>query len=180
MCGVISPSVCYAVAHSIPRDRPFDTLEPSSMSRNAIRLASETDIPVLLDMMADFNRLEEIEWARDSGEPALRKLLSDRGLGVVGVLDGPATPLGYFVLTWGFDLEWNGRDAYITELYLVPSARGQRLAPPFLACIEAMAREHGAQAIHLMVRPGNRSACKLYEGAGYESPPRVFLSKDLR
>jgi hypothetical protein len=31
-----------------------------------------------------------------------------------------------------------------------------------------------------MVRPENTVARRLYEGSGYSSPPRIFLSKELR
>ena len=40
---------------------------------------------------------------------------------------------GYFVLTWGFDLEWNGRDAFLSELFLIPDARGKALGAAALS-----------------------------------------------
>jgi ribosomal protein S18 acetylase RimI-like enzyme len=150
------------------------------MDALTVSLATSRDVPKLLEMMEDFNRIEEIEWARDQGEVALRKLLSDRNLGVVGLLQEQGATVGYFVLTWGYDLEWNGRDAFITELYLLPGGRGRGLSRSFLSKIEAVARDHESHALHLMVRPENTAARRLYEGAGYESPPRIFLSKDLR
>jgi ribosomal protein S18 acetylase RimI-like enzyme len=86
---------------------------------------------------------------------------------------------GYLALTWGFDLEWNGRDAFLTELYLLPAARGRGLGRRVLPLIEELARAQGARALHLMVRPENLAALQLYRGAGYSSPPRTFLTKDL-
>jgi ribosomal protein S18 acetylase RimI-like enzyme len=143
-------------------------------------LANLEDMPGLLDMMEDFNRIEEIAWSRAPGEEALTRLLGDDSLGVVGIFREGGGPIGYFVLTWGYDLEWNGRDAFLTELYLVSAARGQGRGRALLAMIESIAKEHGVNALHLMVRPENIPARKLYQSAGYESPPRVFLTKDLR
>jgi hypothetical protein len=37
-----------------------------------------------------------------------------------------------------------------------------------------------ASAMHLMVRSENEPAVRLYASAGYESPPRVFLTKAFR
>lgn len=150
------------------------------MDALTVSLATSQDVSQLLDMMEDFNALEKIVWTRSQGEGALRKLLSDSALGVAGLLQEGGVTVGYFVLTWGYDLEWSGRDAFITELYLRPGARGRGLSRTFLSQIEAVARDQESRALHLMVRPENTAARRLYEGAGYESPPRIFLSKDLR
>ena len=145
----------------------------------AVRLATADDVPILLDMMVDFNRGEQITWTPREGEPALRTLLGDQSLGLVGLCEAGGATVGYFVLTYGYDLEWNGRDAFLTELYLVPSSRRRGLGPTVLRRIEVVAKEKGVRALHLMVRPENKAAKRLYEGAGYVSPPRIFLSKEL-
>lgn len=144
-----------------------------------IRVARTDDLAALLPMMADFNALEGIPWAAQSATPALMRLLANPELGVAGLVEEQGQTSGYFLLTWGFDLEWAGRDAFLTELYLLPKARGQGLGAAAIPRIEALAREHGARALHLMVRPENEPAVRLYARAGYSSPPRVFLSRAL-
>jgi ribosomal protein S18 acetylase RimI-like enzyme len=149
-----------------------------------VRIATHADLAVLLDMMVDFNALEGIAWSRARGEEALRVLIADPKLGVAGLLEeitgeSDRATLGYFVLTWGYDLEWNGRDAFLTELYLVPHARGRGAGGTLLARIERIACEHGSRALHLMVRSENDVARRLYASAGYTSPPRIFLTKSL-
>lgn len=149
------------------------------MSSLRLRIASEQDVTVLLTMMEPFNAFEQTPWEPRAKERALRKLLRDASLGVVGLLSAAAGPVGYFVLTWGYDLEWDGRDAFLTELFLEPRARGQGLGKQAMDHLEAVAREHGARALHLMVRSENVVAKRLYEAHGYVSPPRIFLSKQL-
>lgn len=144
-----------------------------------IRPATATDVPALLDMMEDFNRIEQIPWQRTSGEAPLRTLIGSPDLGMVGLCTRDGSPAGYFILTWGFDLEWGGRDAFLTELYLRPELRGLRLGEPALQAALALAREHGARAIHLMVRTDNEPALRLYRRAGFLAPPRVLLTRPL-
>jgi ribosomal protein S18 acetylase RimI-like enzyme len=144
-----------------------------------LQLAREQDIALLLIMMEPFNASEGTPWEPGAKERALKTLLADRSLGVVGLLVGQHGPVGYFVLTWGYDLEWDGRDAFLTELFLVPEARGQGLGRQAMNQLEAAAREHGARALHLMVRGENTVARRLYERHGYTTPPRIFLSKQL-
>jgi ribosomal protein S18 acetylase RimI-like enzyme len=149
------------------------------MSSPHLRIAREQDIAVLLTMMESFNALEQIAWDAQAKAGALKRLLGDRSLGVVGLLEAADGPVGYFVVTWGYDLEWDGRDAFLTELFLEPRARGRGLGSHALRHVEAVAREHGARAIHLMVRHDNVVAGRLYASQGYRSPPRTFLSKQL-
>ena len=143
------------------------------------RPAVAADVPALLDRMALFNALEGIAWSPASGEPALRALLADASLGHVGLFEAGGAVAGYFVLTWGYDLEWAGRDAWLTELFLDEGLRGRGLGARCLDAVEAAARGAGARALHLMVRPENDPALRLYRGAGFEAPPRVCLSKPL-
>lgn len=131
-------------------------------------------------MLAAFNRLEQIEWDETVGAPALRRLIGDAALGVVGMVEVDARVAGYFIVTWGFDLEWGGRDAFLTDLYLEPGHRGAGLGARALAAVEDVARAGGAAALHLMVRPENEPAVRLYTRGGFRSPPRTLLSKALR
>ena len=144
-----------------------------------IRIATPDDAPAIVAFMIDFNAFEEIAWSADTGREALTKLLSDANLGVVGLVELDGAAVGYFVLTWGYDLEWNGRDAFLTELYLAPSHREKGLGGVVLSRLEEVARQHGARALHLMVRNENTRAQRLYASAGYLSPNRRFLSKVL-
>lgn len=143
------------------------------------RPATSLDVPLILDLMEDFNRLENIPWGRGPGEAPLRTLIASPELGLVGVAARGDALLGYYILTWGFDLEWGGRDAFLTELYLRPEVRGAGLGKQALAAALSAAREHGARAAHLMVRPDNEPAVRLYRRAGFAAPPRVLMTRPL-
>lgn len=149
------------------------------MTALRLNIAAEPDVALLLGMMEPFNLLEQTPWDPTAKERALRRLLADPSLGVVGILVAADGPAGYFVLTWGYDLEWDGRDAFLTELFLVPRVRGNGLGSQALAHVENAARQYGARALHLMTRNENVVARRLYTRNGYVSPPRVFLSKQL-
>jgi ribosomal protein S18 acetylase RimI-like enzyme len=144
-----------------------------------LRRAAPADAPQLLPMMAAFNRGEQIAVPGEVLVPALHRLLGSDALGRVWLIEADGEIVGYAVLTFGYDLEFGGRDAFLTELYLRPGARGRGLGRQALAAIEAAAVPLGVSAIHLMVRPENGPAVALYASAGYVSPPRAMLSKTL-
>jgi ribosomal protein S18 acetylase RimI-like enzyme len=145
----------------------------------SLRRAARADAPRLLGMMADFNGGEQIDLPVAVLAPALDRLLASDDLGRVWLVEAAGEIAGYAVLTFGYDLEFAGRDAFLTELYLCPAARGRGLGRQVLGAIEQAAATLGIKAIHLMVRPENSAAVALYLAAGYASPPRTMLSKTL-
>jgi ribosomal protein S18 acetylase RimI-like enzyme len=155
-----------------PHSQAFDFAMPS------VRSARESDRDALLDLMEDFNRDERIEMRREITSPALARLIADASLGRVLVIEEEGLA-GYAVLTWGFDLEFGGRDSFLTELFVAPEKRRRGLGRLLLDAVAEAARDGGAGAIHLGVYPDNQRALALYRSAGYTRLPRDFYSKRL-
>ncbi|WP_437969995.1 N-acetyltransferase [Sorangium sp. So ce260] len=149
------------------------------MSSATTLRADAAHIPAVLDMMEDFNAGEEIPWDRGAIEASLRRLLADASLGFVVVAVTAQGVAGYAVVTFNFDLEFRGRDAFVTELYVRPAARGAGLGRLLLVGAEAMAVEEDARALHLLVRPENTRAIALYRASGFVQTPRVMMTKEL-
>jgi ribosomal protein S18 acetylase RimI-like enzyme len=146
-----------------------------------LRRARPAEVPALLRLMAAFNRAEGISFRRAAVEAGLRRLLRDRRLGVVIVAEGRARALiGYAVGTFGYDLEFAGPDAFLTELFVRPEARGRGLGARLLDAVTSELRNGGARAVTLLVAPKNRAAQRLYARAGFERVPRLAMVKRLQ
>lgn len=63
------------------------------------------------------------------------------------------------------------RTAEIKRMYVVPAARGRRVARRMLAHLEADAAAHGAEAVVLESGLRQPEAIELYESSGYTSIP---------
>src|SRR5262245_7644801 len=125
-----------------------------------IRAASETDLPALLDMIRDFFAWESISFDAVELEPALRTLISSGELGHAWLLEIDQETVGYAVVTFGFDLEYNGRDAFLTDFYLKASWRDRGVGQAALALVVEKAKEAGVHALHLLVDPKNQRAVR--------------------
>ncbi len=145
----------------------------------AARPATDEDLDAVLTMMADFNAIEAIAFDRAAFAPRLAQLAGDGALGGVLVFTVDGAPAGYAIVTWGWDLEFGGRDAFLTELYVVAARRGQGVGRAGLAAAEAFAHAGGAHALHLLVRHGNAPARALYDAAGFRTQPRLIMTKLL-
>lgn len=144
-----------------------------------LRNATAADVPALIELMEPFNVGERIPWRPAAIERALRQLLARPELGFVLVACEDDRVLGYTVLTYNYDLEWAGLDAFVTELWVSADARGRGLGERLLQAAEQRARAAEAHALHLMVRPENEAARRLYARQGYEVVPRLIMTKPL-
>jgi len=146
-----------------------------------LRCARSADLEKLLPLMAAFNRDDGIPFRRALVAGGLRRLLRERRLGIVVVADsGDRKRLdGYAIGTFGFDLEFAGPDAFLTELYVRAERREHGLGARLLEAVTSGLRDAGARAVTLLVRPENVAARRLYGSAGFEEIPRIAMVRPL-
>jgi len=140
------------------------------------RLATAADLQTLLELESAFYAHEGYPFDRARNEQSMRRLIGDASLGRLFVIgDGD----GYMVLTFGFSIEFGGRDAFVDELYVAPQARGQGLGNEALHVAERACAEAGVATLHLEVEHVNARAKALYERHGYYAHDRHLMSKRL-
>jgi len=152
-----------------------------SASPVEIQRAGVGDADAIIPLMAAFNAEEGIAWRPEPMGSALRRLLAEPNLGFVVLARDRASGavVGYGLATFGYDLEFAGVDAFITELFVDSSLRKRGVGVALLDALVTQLRTCGAKAVHLMVRPENERARALYEGRGFGATPRVMLTKRL-
>ena len=122
---------------------------------------------------------EVIPFDESAARAAFHQFLSLPEFGRIWLLyDGPSL-VGYIILTIGFSFEFRGHDAFIDELYIVPSHRRRGFGSQAMVFVEQRAREMGVNAVHLEVDRGNDPALELYRRAGYRDHERFLMTKWL-
>jgi ribosomal protein S18 acetylase RimI-like enzyme len=144
----------------------------------AIRLARPDDFDTVLGRTQAFNALEGIAIDAARLAAGLRRLLAEPALGGVWLVLRAARVIGHAVVTYGYDLEYAGRDAFLTEVLIDEDARGSGAGTAALALIATELRARDVHALHLQVRPEN-PALRLYERTGFERSPRITMTKQL-
>jgi GNAT superfamily N-acetyltransferase len=139
--------------------------------------ASLDDLPLLLPLLHDFYTHEKIPFTPHQ-LTALTHLLATPTLGQVFLLRENDTPLGYFVLTFGYSLERAGHTALLDELYILPTHRNRGLGTAALHAALAAARTHHCHALHLEVAHAN-PAHALYTRLGFLTQNRHYLTHPL-
>jgi ribosomal protein S18 acetylase RimI-like enzyme len=143
-----------------------------------LRTARLDDLAELLPRTRALNAHEGIPIEPPVLEAALARLLGDPTLGAVWLIERHGAAIGYAIATFGYDLEFGGRDAFLTELWIDPPARGDGAGGAALRLLAPELRTRGVGALHLQVRPDN-PAIRLYERTGFVASPRVTMTHRL-
>jgi ribosomal protein S18 acetylase RimI-like enzyme len=143
-----------------------------------LRLATPADLDALVPRTRALNDHEGITVPTDTLREAMGVLLRSPSLGGVWVITKDDASIGYAIVTFGFDLEFAGRDAWMTELWVDEAHRrtGAGAAAIELLIPELRVRDVGA--LHLQVRPEN-PARRLYERTGFVASPRTVMTRSI-
>jgi GNAT superfamily N-acetyltransferase len=144
----------------------------------SLRVAVSADLSTVLERTRALNAAEQIVVDEASLVTATERLLSDPSLGCIWLVELDGRAIGHAVVTYGFDLEFAGRDSFLTELFIDPEERGRGAGAAALHLLERELRARDVRALHLGVLPEN-PARRLYERSGFVASPRVFMTKVL-
>jgi GNAT superfamily N-acetyltransferase len=143
------------------------------------RPATRAGLEVLLAILGELYALDHIPFDEHVTHTALGELLQDPAAGHVWLITDGADPVGYLVVTFGYSLEYGGRDAFIDELFVRESHRRHGIGTRALQVVEAACRERGIRALHLEVERANVTAQQVYRRAGFVDHDRYLLTKRL-
>jgi GNAT superfamily N-acetyltransferase len=131
-----------------------------------IRLATEADVPAILELVhalavyerePDTVQLGETELRRDGfgPQPLFECLLADDGGGTVG-----------FALYFPIYSTWRGPSLHLEDLFVQPSHRGRGIGKALLSRVAAIALERGCARMQWDVLDWNTPAIDFYRGCG--------------
>ncbi|HEY0098534.1 MAG TPA: GNAT family N-acetyltransferase [Pyrinomonadaceae bacterium] len=142
-------------------------------------VASASDVETLIELMREFYAFDHIAFDEGAARRALGQILRDRRFGVIHLLSVDGAAAGYLVVTFGFSLEFGGRDAFVDELYLRENFRGRGIGKASLELAGTVCLQEGIHALHLEVERANTKAQGIYRQAGFRDHDRYLLTKWL-
>jgi ribosomal protein S18 acetylase RimI-like enzyme len=144
---------------------------------HTFRLAQGSDADALLALMRGLYEHDRIAFDEAGARAAFSQLLADDRLGLVHLILLGGEVAGYVVLTFGFSLEFRGRDAFVDELFVKKESRGRGAGAAAVRFAEDLCRARGVRALHLEVERSNTRAQDLYRRAGFRDHDRYLLTK---
>jgi ribosomal protein S18 acetylase RimI-like enzyme len=155
---------------------PFRSQETNNAR---LKRANVKDVSLLMRFIRNYYTFDQIPFGEEEIRQGLTALLSSARLGMAWLILRHKRPVGYIVVTFGFDLEFGGRQATITEFYIQPEHRGKGLGRMALGYVEEFVMRGGAHALELQVTRGNSRAYDFYISCGFHGHDRIPMSKRL-
>ena len=157
--------------------RPVLLVRYNSLMEATFNRAGPEQLQAVLELMKEFYAVEHLPYDEAVARKGLQALFENPDFGLLHLMEVDSQVAGYVVVTFGFSLEFHGRDALVDELYIREAFRGRGFGRAALKFVESLCREQGIAAVHLEVDRKNGRAQRLYEGAGYKDHDRFLLTK---
>jgi GNAT superfamily N-acetyltransferase len=143
------------------------------------RVASDTDINTILTFMCQFYAIDQYPFDEQIAYVALTDMMRDSSLGRVWLIYNRDEAIGYIVITFGYSLEYHGRDAFIDELFIEARYRHQGVGTKTVQFVLEACRELGIHALHLEVERTNIAGQALYRKFGFENHDRHLMTRRI-
>ena len=141
------------------------------------RPAIISDTETLVGFMKQLYRYDHSYFDEAGCRRALPGILSSDTFGKVWLIEIDDMPIGYIVLTFGYSLEFHGRDAFIDELFITEGHRKQGIGKQAIDLGVQTCRQMGIEAIHLEVEHNNTNAQSVYRRLGFKDHSRYLMTK---
>ncbi|MGB3786415.1 MAG: GNAT family N-acetyltransferase [Phormidesmis sp.] len=141
------------------------------------QLAQLADINILMRYMREFHEFDHNgPFDETPAQAAMEKVVADKAVGRVWLIQEGEETIGYMVLTLSYRLEYRGYYAFLDELYIREDMRSQGIGSAAIAFLEQSCQDLNAVVLQLEVKSNNPAAAALYEKLGFECQDReVFL-----
>lgn len=135
------------------------------------------DIDQLLALIQEFYQHFGYSYNEADKRRTLEDLFQPPIAGRIWLIQREQKIIGYVFLSFYFSLEFGGRTAFIDELFILPSDRGQGVGSQAIKLVEQKCRDWNFKAIHLESERANEGATKLYLKLGFVDYDRRLLTK---
>ena len=148
------------------------------MSFNVDR-ASPRDLDAVMRVLGESYRYHGYTFPPPGASASIEELLADDETGVICLLKDGKLVVGLLVMTFGHDIEFGGRLAVLTDLYVLEKHRRKGMGTAAIRFAEEFCRRHGICALELQVERTNRAAQSFYRSAGFDAHDRVPMTRRL-
>lgn len=144
-----------------------------------LRATTPADADALIPLIRAYYVHDHIPYEEAAIRRGLAELWRRPELGQALLVQADGHVVGHLVLSFGFDLEFGGPQATVTELYLLPERRGGGLGRQVLDAVDALLRARGIATLELQVERENAAARAFYSRLGFQAHDRVPLSRPV-
>jgi ribosomal protein S18 acetylase RimI-like enzyme len=141
---------------------------------------SFSDIDKILPLMEEFYAIDRYPFQIETSKKLFHQFLEDENLGRAWLILNENEFVGYVILTFVFSFEYQGKIAFLDELYIKNTAQGKGFGKQTLHFIRQEAHKLSLKIIYLEVEPHNHAAQKLYIANDFEENKRKLFKHTVK
>ena len=122
----------------------------------------KSDIELIVPMMQDFYAVDNYPIEPETTKKLFHTFIDDKNLGQCWLILHDKIIVGYVILTYIFSFEYQGKIAFLDELYLNAKARGKGIGKSALQYIHNHAIKKELKVVYLEIESHNEIAKNLY------------------
>jgi len=138
-----------------------------------------SQIETIIAMMQDFYAIDNYPIDIVVSKKLFQEFISNEHLGKAWLIYSEDELVGYVILTFVFSFEYQGKIAFIDELYLKETVRGKGIGAKTLQFIKEQIPKLSLKLLYLEVEHHNENAQKLYLANDFEIHNRKLLKYKL-
>ncbi|TDE29662.1 MULTISPECIES: GNAT family N-acetyltransferase [Flavobacterium] len=139
-----------------------------------------SDIETIVILMQQFYAIDNYPINIDVSKALFQAFISNENFGKSWLILSDNEIVGYILLTFVFSFEYQGKIAFLDELYLTEKARGKGIGSKAIAFIQSESHKLSLKLIYLEVEQHNEKAQKLYLAHGFESHNRKLMKYKIK
>jgi len=139
--------------------------------------AVSDDIITILKFIKNFYGMNSYPFREEKVGESVRNLIKNINLGRIWIIEFDSKSVGYIILTFGYSIEYKGRDAFIDELYIEEEFRGRGIGRETVDFVIKESEKLGIKAVHLEVERNNDAAKNLYEKYDFKDNGRTLMTR---
>ncbi|MBN1898898.1 MAG: GNAT family N-acetyltransferase [Spirochaetes bacterium] len=141
------------------------------------KTAEKKDISSIVSLMKELYQCHNLDLNTSQARQALDLLIENSNYGRIWLILQNEKVIGYMVLTFGFSLEYFGKDAFLDEIFIREDYRSLDIGQKAYQYLEKTAKKMGIKAIHLEVKDKNTFTSSRYRKWGFKEHKSHLLTK---
>ncbi len=135
-----------------------------------------TDIETIVLLMQDFYAIDNYPIDLKVSKSLFKEFIANENLGKAWLILNEEEVVGYVILTFIFSFEYQGKIAFLDELYLTKQARGKGIGNQAIQFVLNESKKLSLKLIYLEIENHNQNAQKLYIANGFEFHNRKLMA----
>lgn len=141
---------------------------------------TENKIDSVVVMMQNFYAIDNYPIDPKTTKKLFQTFIADKNLGQCWLITTDEITVGYVILTYVFSFEYQGKIAFLDELFLNEKARGKGIGKAALQFVHEQALQHNLKIVYLEIESHNETAKKLYSSNDYVLHNRQIMKRTTK